>query len=182
MGEATEIRTARLRLRTWDDRHRDAFAAMHMDPEVMADLGGPISREQSDAKLDRYIETYRKHGTSRWAVEDFDGRFLGYAGVMARPDAGHPFGFHHEIGWRFNRSAWRHGYATESASAALEHAVRVSGLDTIYAYAIAANTRSHAVMNRLGLIRRDDLDFSLPDSNGRISPAMVWLVDNTRYH
>lgn len=49
MDADVEIRTARLRLLSWRESHRDAFAAMHANPEVMADLGGPIDRTSSDA-------------------------------------------------------------------------------------------------------------------------------------
>ena len=48
------INTPRVRLRCWEQADRDAFATMHADPEVMHDYGGPISRSESDAKLDRY--------------------------------------------------------------------------------------------------------------------------------
>jgi hypothetical protein len=41
---------------------------MHADPEVMHDYGGPISRVESDAKLDRYASAYCRHGFCRWAV------------------------------------------------------------------------------------------------------------------
>lgn len=147
----------------------------------MEDLGGPIDRAQSDQKFNRYVETFRIHRTSRWAVESLDGTFLGYAGVMARPDPAHPLGFHHEVGWRFNRTAWGHGYATESAAAALEYAVRITGLTNIVAYALATNIRSHAVMDRLGLRRRQDLDFTMPIDDGGTFEALMWDVDITRY-
>src|SRR5687768_11844953 len=42
------LQTARLRLQPWQEHHRVAFAALHADPVVMADLGGPISRAASD--------------------------------------------------------------------------------------------------------------------------------------
>ncbi|MEQ8309040.1 MAG: GNAT family N-acetyltransferase [Hoeflea sp.] len=181
MSEPNELLTQRLRLRCWHDAHRDAFAAMHQDPAVMADLGGPIARAESDQKFDRYVETLRIYRTSRWAVEALDGTFLGYAGVMARPDAAHPLGFHHEVGWRFNRMAWGHGYATESAAAALEYAVRSTGLTNIVAYALRTNLRSHAVMERLGLRRRQDLDFTMPTDYGGTFEAVMWDVDTARY-
>ncbi|HEX7921215.1 MAG TPA: GNAT family N-acetyltransferase [Bradyrhizobium sp.] len=78
------IETPRLRLHQWDDRHRDAFAAMHADPDVMADYGGPIGRAESETKFERYVAAQRDHGISRWAVEDVGGALLGYAGVMPR--------------------------------------------------------------------------------------------------
>jgi Protein of unknown function (DUF2934) len=67
------IDTPRTRLRCWEQIDRDAFAAMHADPEVMHDYGGPISRRESDAKLDRYAEAYHQHGLCRWAVEGQEG-------------------------------------------------------------------------------------------------------------
>jgi hypothetical protein len=51
------ISAPRLRLRCWAEAHRDAFAAMHADPVVMRDYGGPITRSESDAKLDRWYDT-----------------------------------------------------------------------------------------------------------------------------
>lgn len=82
---------------------------MHADPEVMHDYGGPISRSESDAKLDGYVAAYREHGFSRWAVETHAGDFLGYAGIMTSgPD--HPLGLHVQIGWRLMRHAWGLAY------------------------------------------------------------------------
>lgn len=71
------IRTQRLRLCTWRDDHRTAFARMHADPDVIADQGVPLNRTESDGKFDRYSATYVEYGTSRWTVEDGDGLFLG---------------------------------------------------------------------------------------------------------
>jgi RimJ/RimL family protein N-acetyltransferase len=172
----TMLQTARLRLQPWQEHHRKAFAALHADPVVMADLGGPISRAASDAKLERYRAAFDQSGVSRWALEDSAGCFLGYAGVMPRPDPGHPLGPHHEIGWRLAQSAWGRGYATESARAALEHAFRLLRVDEILSYTGSDNDRSQAVMRRLSLRRDPSRDFvATYDSVGQWR-GLVWVA------
>ncbi len=121
------IDTPRTRLRPWREADREVFAALHADPEVMSDLGGPISRAASDAKLANYVAAFCRHGFSRFAIETRAGNFLGYAGIM--PSQGdHPLGRHFQIGWRLVRNAWGKGYATEAGRAALDDAFSRVGL------------------------------------------------------
>lgn len=171
------IETEHVRLVEWDDRHLEAFVNLHADPEVMADLGGPVDREASRLKFDRYRAALSEYGVSRWAVEHKDGVFLGYAGVMPRMSPDHPVGRHFEIGWRLSRSAWGFGYATESARAALNHAVEVVGLTEILSYTSAENSRSQAVIVKLGLKRRPSLDFILKDQRVGDWNGMVWSFE-----
>lgn len=159
------MQTARLRLQRWNDRHRDGFAAMNADALVMADLGGPIDRTQSDLKFERYRSAFDRDGVSRWALEDREGQYVGYAGVMFRDYPGHPLGRHYDVGWRLVRSAWGRGYATEASRIALRDAFDRLNLREILSYTSEDNVRSQAVMARLGL-RRDharDFDMSYPD-------------------
>jgi RimJ/RimL family protein N-acetyltransferase len=153
------LRTPRLTLRPWRELDRDAFAALNADPEVSLDLGGPLTRAASDAKLDRYRTTFERHGFTRWAVEDARQHFVGYAGVMPSP-SGHPLGPHADIGWRLVRAAWGQGYASEAAAAALADAFGRIGLREVLAYTSDDNARSQAVMQRLGLQRDAARDFS----------------------
>jgi RimJ/RimL family protein N-acetyltransferase len=170
------IRTRRLKLLPWRHEHRAAFAEMHADPEVMADQGGPVDETRSNAKLDRYGMAYAEHGLSRWAVEGADGVFLGYAGVMPRLLPDHPLGSHFEIGWRFMRRAWGHGYATESARAALDDAFRRVGLKEIVSYTSADNLRSQAVMARLALLREPSRDFIAEYEGVGLWRGLVWVA------
>lgn len=139
------IDSPRLRLRPWRETDREAFAALTAHPEVMQDLGGPIDRATSDAKLDRYVETFDRHGFCRLAVETKSGDFLGYAGIMPCPES-HPLRSHCDIGWRFRRDAWGAGYATEAAGAALHDGFARLGLKQVVAYTAPGNLRSQGVM------------------------------------
>jgi RimJ/RimL family protein N-acetyltransferase len=149
---------------------------MHADPEVMADQGGPIDHIKSDEKFACYRAAYVEHGVSRWAVENADGTFLGYAGVMPRLLPDHPLGPHFEIGWRFIRNAWGHGYATESAKAALEDAARRAGIKEILSYTSADNLRSQAVMAWLKFQRTLSRDFVAEYDGVGLRHGLVWVA------
>lgn len=174
------LRTARLVLRPWPARHRDAFARMNADAEVMADFGAPLGRAESDAKFDRYAAAWRDHGIARWAVEDEAEQFIGYCGIMPCLAGDHPLGRHHEIGWRFVRAAWGHGYATESARAALDHGFARFGFEEVLACTAPDNRRSRAVMARLGLERMAGRDFTLADDGAGRWHAQVWRASPER--
>lgn len=172
--QATIIRTARLRLRPWLDRDREAFAAMHADPDVMVDEAKLLSREESDRKLDRYSACFEQHGFCRWCVETLDGQFIGYTGIMRASDR-HTLGPHDDIGWRLTRAAWGFGYATEAAKASLDDAFLRVGLTEVLAYTAPDNIRSQAVMARLGLQRDPARDFAAAYDGTNKWQGLVWV-------
>jgi RimJ/RimL family protein N-acetyltransferase len=181
MTGPVEIRTTRLRLRCWTDDDRDGFARMNADPEVMHDLGGPIGRADSDRKLDAYADSFDRYGYTRWLIETLDegeshGTFVGYAGVVAHSEPGHPLGLHDEIGWRLTRTAWGHGYATEAARAALGDVFTRIGLSEVLSYTSPDNVRSQAVMRRLNLRRDRSLDFTATYPEFESWSGLVWVA------
>ena len=169
------LKTDRLILRPFGKEDRETFAALNADPEVMRDLGGPMNRRASDAKLDRYRASFEQHGFSRLVIEQKDGTFVGYAGVM--PAAyDHPLAPHDQIGWRLVRSAWGKGYATEAARATLDDVFARIGLDEVLAYTAIDNLRSQAVMTRLGLRRDPMLDFDVLNDDVPWH-GLVWVAE-----
>lgn len=168
--------TMTFKLRQWSEDHRQPFADMHSDPEVMADLGGPFNRADSNMKFDRYRDAWKSEGISRWAVVDATEKFLGYAGIMKAGGTAHPLGPHYEIGWRFRREVWGLGFATQSARQALEHAWAALTMKEIFSYTAADNLRSQAVMDRLHLKRDFARDFTARYPKGNWS-GLVWTVE-----
>ena len=67
-----------------------------------------------------------------------------------------------EVGWRLHPDHWGHGYATEAAAASLDYGFGPAGLDEIVAFTTTLNTRSQAVMQRIGMVRDPAGDFDHP--------------------
>jgi ribosomal-protein-alanine N-acetyltransferase len=157
------IRTERLILRRWWDSDRAPFAALNADPEVMRYFKAPLTRAESDAWIDVIDDVIAATGRGLWAVERIeDGAFLGFTGLWPfRPDL--PLHPHIEVGWRLARSAWGRGYATEAARASLVYGFQRLGLEQVFSITATDNRRSEAVMRRIGMQRRPELDFDHPD-------------------
>lgn len=154
-----ELRTNRLVLRGFRDADREPFAALNADPSVMEFFPRRLDRVASDAMVDRILEHWRTDGHGLWAVERAsDGAFLGFTGIARLPYLPVP-----EIGWRFARVAWGHGYATEAAQAALGWGFDRFDLPEIVSVTTVANARSRAVMERLGMHRDPADDFLHPN-------------------
>ena len=153
-----ELETPRLILRQWRDGDADALAAMNADPEVMRYYPAPLSRDESDAALASMRETWRRDGISFWAVASKDGELIGFCGLNRIYRPPHLAGGV-KIGWRLSRSAWGKGFATEAARASLGYGFADMGLEEIISVTVAANARSCAVMQRLGMHHDPVSDF-----------------------
>jgi len=156
-----ELETPRLRLTAWRDEHREPFAALNRDPEVMEHFPALLTREQSDASIDNWREQFASRGWSNWAVERRDsGEFIGFIGLSV-PRRTMPCGPCVEVGWRLARPHWGQGLASEGARAALAHGFGTLGLDEIVSFTALTNRRSSAVMERIGM-RNSGRDFDHP--------------------
>jgi ribosomal-protein-alanine N-acetyltransferase len=82
-----------------------------------------------------------------------------------------------EIGWRLVRDAWGQGYASEAARAALADIFAHTDADEVISFTLPTNTRSLAVMARLGLTRDPGRDFAYETGN----PAVVFVAPRIRY-
>lgn len=173
------IETPRLILRRWRDGDRAAFAAMNADPVVMRFYERSLTPAESDARIDRLERHFDDHGFGEFAVERrADGAFLGMVG-LATLDAPIPLAPGVEAAWQLVRHAWGQGYATEAARAAMDDGFARLGLKQIVAFTARPNLPSQAVMARLGMTRRPDLDFDHPMvAEGHVlRPHLVWSQD-----
>ncbi|MDT7572864.1 MAG: hypothetical protein QOE05_3038 [Actinomycetota bacterium] len=142
-----EIRTERLLMRRWREEDRAPFAAMNADPTVMRYYPRPMTREESDAFVDRIEARFDEHGYSLWAVE-LDGEFTGYVGLSWYVfEEGGPEEL--EVGWRLAERFWGRGIATEAGRAAL--AIGLEQAPTVVSVTAEINEPSQRVMQRIGM-------------------------------
>ncbi len=145
---ATILTTPRLLLRTFRREDLPLYAALNAHPEVARYLGGPLTREDSDEIAEWAQQCYQEEGIGLLAVERReDGQFLGMCGLHHQE--GYPDEL--EVGWRLAFDHWGHGYATEAATAWLDHAFDTLGAPRVISIADRPNVRSLAVMRRLGM-------------------------------
>jgi RimJ/RimL family protein N-acetyltransferase len=151
MQTITELETDRLRLRQWQDRDHDPFALLNADARVMEFYPATLDRAASQAMVDRCQRLIAERGWGLWAVElKATQQFIGYVGLHI-PGYELPFSPCVEVGWRLAYDHWGQGYATEAAKASLAFGFEQLKLATIVSFTAVQNTRSRAVMERLGM-------------------------------
>ena len=156
------ITTPRLRLRLWQPGDLAPFAALNADPRVMEFYPDVLTREESDAVAVRIQQGFSEHGFGLWALEiPGIAAFAGFVGLSA-PRFEAAFTPCVEVGWRLGAEHWGKGYASEAARAALAYGFNTLGLKEIVSFTAAQNLRSQAVMRRVGMERRPELDFDHP--------------------
>jgi RimJ/RimL family protein N-acetyltransferase len=166
------IRTERLLMRQWRDDDREPFAALNADPAVMEHMQGLMTRERSDAFVDRIEAWWDDHGWGLWAIEvPGVSPFIGYVGLWSADFVtGAPMV---EVGWRLAHEHWGNGYVTEAAREALRYGFEDVGLDEIVSFTVPQNERSWRVMERIGLRRDPAGDFDHPRVDAAAYPQLV---------
>ncbi|MDP9421387.1 MAG: GNAT family N-acetyltransferase [Pseudomonadota bacterium] len=171
--------TDRLILRTWAEGDSDRFYEAMNTSEVMRYLGGVQNRAAWDAakaRLDGYL---RDFGHTFWIVErKSDGELLGFCGLKrVNAEGAGAIAGDVEIGWRLRESVWGQGIAKEAAIASLDLAFDRFDASHVVALTVSDNEGSWGLMRRLGMARREDLDFYDPRFGPELNPTIVYRID-----
>jgi RimJ/RimL family protein N-acetyltransferase len=165
------LTTPRLLLRTFRRGDLPHYAALNADPEVVRYLGGvPLTREHSDELAEWAQECWAREGLGLLAVERrSDGAFLGMCGLHHQ----HSYPDDLEVAWRLAREHWGQGYATEAATAWLDHAFGTLDLPRVISITDPPNLRSLAVMRRLGMVFDHQAEV---EDDGVVFQAVVYSI------
>lgn len=160
---AVVLTTQRLVLRQIDEDDLDPHMALLNTPAVMRHLGGVQPRGVIAAKHAAARASFATDGYGFMIAEDRESReIVAHCGLrrVAHPLAPNPEDF--EIGWLVREDRWRMGYAIEAVRAVVEWGFAVHAAPLMVALTCAPNVCSWRLMERLGMHRRADLDFSDP--------------------
>jgi RimJ/RimL family protein N-acetyltransferase len=160
----SRIETDRLILRLCRESDRDLFFEVCSDPRVLEFFPFRRSREEADAVFDQIRAVTLTDGLDFHVLEMKEtGEPVGFSG-LSKPalDGILPLDTV-EIGWRLSARHWGRGLATEAAMALLHHGFETLGLEEIVSFSVERNSRSEAVMRRIGMRRDRAGDFDHPD-------------------
>jgi ribosomal-protein-alanine N-acetyltransferase len=154
----SEVETARLLLRRWQDDDLERLVALYGDPRVARFLsvdGRPWPRERSVGAFEHFVRQWQEYGFGPWAAIDRrTGGWLGQVGLNELPRWPGPDKV--EVGWDLHPSVWGQGLATEGARAALGYGFEAVGLERIISTARADNAASRRVMEKCGLAFQEE--------------------------
>jgi RimJ/RimL family protein N-acetyltransferase len=155
--------TNRLLLRDITQADANLLFDLDSDSEVMRYIGPCPARDLASYR-DRIRSVYLPWQAHPWhgirmVVDRANGEFLGWAFIRpaiasksareigwTRPDEV-------EVGYRYHRSAWGRGIATEAATPLVQIALADPATTAVVACAVASNAGSLRVLEKLGLVR-----------------------------
>lgn len=170
--------TARLRLEPIGSANAADLWLVHSDDEVSPWYGDEKpSPEEAEQWASSIGDSWHFHGVHKWIAYDRgSGEVVGRGGLSRTPvdddwgqiyaflpeepwvrvahESRRPFLAHAnwlEIGWALRREFWGRGYASEIGRAGLEFAFDVLGAQAVVSCTVRHNTRSRAVMERIGM-------------------------------
>ena len=174
--------TERLVLRDWREEDWTEFWRVTNTPSVMRWLGDEADEATKSGARERLEGYSRDHGHTFWVCERREdgghlaGEMLGFCGLKRSNVEGESVFGMMEVGWRLREDAWGRGYAKEAAIASLDLAFDRFGADEVVALTVAGNSPSWGLMERLGMTRREDLDFTDPRWGPDLNPTIVYAI------
>ena len=165
------LTTERLFLRHFHILDREPMYSVFCDQEVMRFSDGVKTREWVDTWvhtcLERYYQTW---GFGPYAVVEQDSRnVIGYCGLSIAENVNGQSEI--EIGYRFVRSAWGRGYATEAVQAVRDFAFFTLGMKRLVAIIDPSNLASIRVAEKVGMRYEADVMFE-----GYTYPDHVYVI------
>ena len=165
------IRTARLVIRDYAPSDLQDLHAIFSDPVVMKECEPAYTEAQTRDALDHFMQK----GIAFAVTQADSGKVIGHAlfAQLPPPDEKGVY----EIGWIYNRSYWRQGYAYEAASALIEYGFREWKLHKVCAETIDP-VKSCGLMQKLGMSHEGTFRAHTKDLDGNWTDLYWYAICN----
>lgn len=143
--------TPRLVFRAWTADDGPLAWQLWGDPTVSRYIGGPFTREQVAARLEKQLGFARESGMQYWPLfvrADGSGEFVGCCGL--KPGKNEPGQIEH--GFYLRPQFQGQGLGYEAASAVVAHAFSTLGAASLFAGHHPQNAASRALLLKLGFV------------------------------
>ncbi|WP_434041779.1 MULTISPECIES: GNAT family N-acetyltransferase [Sorangium] len=149
--EAAVLSTERLNLRPHRPSDVPFMMDLNSDPEVIRYTGDAAFASEGEARavVERLAHQHQAFRMGRLVVTSRQtGEKLGWCGLRWHEDIASA-----DLGYRFFRKHWGHGYASEAGAACVRYAFEELGLPRLIAHAMLENAASVRVLEKLGFRR-----------------------------
>ena len=150
------LETTRLFLREFTKADAPLILQLNNDPNVLKYLHEARIHNEQEALtvlLTVILPQYKNH-LGRWAIHIKESNeFIGWCGLKYRADRDEI-----DLGYRLKKSAWGKGFATETASATLDHGFKKLKIPLITGRAHIENIASLSVLEKIGMqFRKEEI-------------------------
>lgn len=176
MGDIV-LETERLILRKITENDAGEHDRLLNTPSVMQYLGGVKERHEIEAKHAKAMASFARYGFGFMLMnEKATGEMVGHVGLkqVDNPNAANIGDF--EIGWLIREDRWRRGYAMEAMKAVIEWAFTRFDAPHLVALTSDRNQGSWRLMERLGMERASNLDFTDPTFADSDNPTIQYKL------
>ena len=137
------LTTTRCQIRSFSEAYIQSALPLFTNKQVRAFLGGPMPADWAEKRLERWATA--ESDSQYFAVTLLDGTFIGFIDISPYHEPKYQ-----ELSYLFLPAFWGYGYAFEACQAVLQYCEETLDLKTIVAETQSANTRSRALLERLG--------------------------------
>lgn len=176
------IETKRLILRRIDEGDAQLQFRILNTPSVMEHLGGVKELHEIEAKHAKSMAWFAQNGFGfMMLIEKSSGELVGHAGMKRVDNENAPNQGDYEVGWLIREDRWRMGYAYEAMRSVIEWAFTSIGAPHVVALTSERNVGSWRLMEKLGMHRREDLDFSDPSFAPEDNPTIQYSLTSEQW-
>lgn len=156
MKEVGNLETERTMMRKLTKDDAKDFYTLNLDEAVLIHTGDkPFENIQAAIDFLTNYDQYEKYGVGRLAVIDkATTKFIGWCGLKYSKDTNE-----YDIGFRFYRTYWNKGYATETSRKCLDFGFNEMGIKKVVGRAMKENIGSIKVLEKIGMTFKENLDF-----------------------